>query len=247
MICLLCSQEISNKHFSQHLKKHHQETPENYTLKYIFNGKSPLCKCGCGAITKYVNKEYRFNDYIHNHHKPTLGMEMRQETKKKISERAKERFNVMSESDKLKFSASFKERMNKSMLEKYGIDNIFKIKKFKGKDSWNWKGGVATLDQMIYSDFSFYKLWKYPILCRDHFKCVKCGVGGKKLNVHHNIIKMTHIVDFFIPKDKHELSFEEEGKILDLVVQYHIDNNVSGISLCEECHKKEHQFLDDQD
>lgn len=87
--CKICDEKVSKNYFPQHLKKYHQETPEDYTLKFLCDGKTKLCLCGCGKATKYVKKEYKFNDYIHNHHKPTSGIVMSDDTKLKISKKQK--------------------------------------------------------------------------------------------------------------------------------------------------------------
>ena len=83
--CLVCNKPcVSNRGLSHHLRRHHI-TPEEYTLKYLCEGVNPLCRCGCKNPTKYKNKKYRFNEFVHNHHKPTLGREMTREQKDMIS------------------------------------------------------------------------------------------------------------------------------------------------------------------
>jgi hypothetical protein len=43
-----------------HLKVNHKISKRDYILKYLLNGKQPLCKCGCGQKT-------RINSYDHPH------------------------------------------------------------------------------------------------------------------------------------------------------------------------------------
>ena len=82
----------------------------------------------------------------------------------------------------------------------------------KGKDHWNWKGGISILDDN--RDSNDYKLWRQKIYERDNFKCVKCG-SKEKINAHH-ILAWKYYPD----------------------LRYNIDN---GITLCEKCHIKIHQ------
>lgn len=49
----------------------------------------------------------------------------------------------------------------------------------KGKDHWNWKGGM--IDNR---DSAKYKEWRIKVYERDNYKCVKCG-SKEKLNAHH--------------------------------------------------------------
>lgn len=229
-LCLVCNRQFKNKMaLSKHLNMGHHIDGKEYTLVYIHKNINPVCKCGCGESTKYVNKEYRFNDYIHNHHnydgKSTLGMKVH--TKDSI-----ERAMIA---------------RKKTCLEKYGVDSVMKVKEFSekvrrtGSNHPAWKGGISKLIARLRGSHQIYKLWVYPILCRDGFKCTKCGISSNSLCVHHNKEKMCDIFHKFFPKDLHELSFEEEGRILDMIVHYHVDNSIPGISLCEKCHKEEHK------
>jgi len=60
-----------------------------------------------------------------------------------------------------------------------------------------------------------YKTWRTSVFERDAFTCQRCGKRGVVLNAHHILHWRTH-------PDK----------------RFDIDN---GITLCEECHKKEHR------
>src|SRR3990167_8261822 len=113
------------------------------------------------------------------------------------------------------------------------------IKAMKGVESSRWKGGTSSLTQLLRADYNLYKFWKYPTLQKNQFKCEKC-FSTKKLTIHHDKQKMHEIIELFIPEDKHELSHEEKKDIISKIVQYHVDNNVSGVTLCKDCHKKEH-------
>lgn len=104
----------------------------------------------------------------------------------------------------------------------------------KGLIPWNYKG-ICYIYSMIRD--KLYRFWRYPILERDNFKCVKCG-SIENLNVHHNKERFSEIVSKFIG-DIEELSIDDKREIADKILQYHLDG-VEGITLCNECHKKEH-------
>jgi hypothetical protein len=239
MNCLICTKEIYKKHFPQHLRKYHNIDQQEYTLQYIFNDVNPLCKCGCNQKTQYVKKEYRFNDYLHNHHKPTLGKEMSKKTKEKIAEKQSIYQQSLSKEQRANNTKISLDKARKVFIEKYGVDNPFKILKFEKSNNHNWKGGTGDIKKALFGDYSFYKLWKYPILLRDCFKCTKCN-ELKDLNVHHTQERMTDIYKLFLPEDRLELTYEEKKSIVAKIVQYHIEAKVSGITLCKSCHKQLH-------
>lgn len=82
----------------------------------------------------------------------------------------------------------------------------------KGKDHWNWKGGISVIDDN--RDSFDYKEWRKAVYKRDNYQCVFCG-SKEKLNAHR----------------KKSWKYYPE-------LRYEIDN---GITLCEKCHIKLHQ------
>lgn len=115
-----------------------------------------------------------------------------------------------------------------------------KLKIRTGKDASNWKGGYSSIINLIYSHKKLYVEWKYKILSRDKFRCIKCG-SGECLNVHHNEEKMSDIYYKITENiDITELDFDGKMNLVEQIIDYHIDNDVSGITLCKKCHKKEH-------
>jgi hypothetical protein len=130
-----------------------------------------------------------------------------------------------------------------------------------GPDSSQWKGGVSVLSNAVGSNKDLYKLWKYPKLCAAGFKCQKCD-ENKNLQVHHDVELWSEIIRkvatqynwYELTKgieiiDNPEL-YELKQQISNAVVEYHVNNNVSGKVLCKRCHKDEHasyNFVKDDD
>ncbi len=112
-----------------------------------------------------------------------------------------------------------------------------------GSDHPGWKGGVSEINALARARKRLYTDWKYPILVRDGFKCAECGNTNSKLHVHHNEEQMCKIIEKHILDDMDPKTFEEKEFIADAVVDYHIKNNVSGITLCKECHENKHPSL----
>lgn len=84
---------------------------------------------------------------------------------------------------------------------------------YKGPNHWNWQGGISKENDN--RDSNDYKQWRNNVYKRDNYKCIKCG-SKNKLNAHH-ILSWSHYPE----------------------LRYNIDN---GITLCEQCHIKIHQY-----
>jgi len=211
------------------------------------------CLCGCGQKVK--------NKYVHNHHckgdnnvsrRPDIREKRRQqmirlhqegkippiwctgltkETDERIAKYSKERSENFIQEERDKLSIKMKQQWEDGRIVPLTKSN-----------HPQWKGGTSELIAMIRGSWKMYKEWKYPILQKFEFKCSLCG-STKKLEVHHDKEKMCDIFKNFLLESKKELNFEEKGKICDQVIQYHIDNKISGIVLCKECHKKAHNKI----
>jgi len=128
------------------------------------------------------------------------------------------------------------------------------LKPMYGEESSQWKGGMSPLNHSARADTRFYKEWTYPILKKANFKCEQCQ-DNKNLQVHHDKEKFATILNkiakannWKLDKSKNILNptyelFNLKKKIIKEIIDYHVENNVSGITLCEECHKKEHSCL----
>lgn len=117
-----------------------------------------------------------------------------------------------------------------------------KIVPLYGKNHSRWNGGTSSISMIVYNDHRLYKDWKYPILVRDGFKCIKCG-ETTDLHVHHDKELMCEIIKKHMVDGIEDMSFELKETIADKVVDYHINNQVSGITLCRKCHGDIHPSL----
>lgn len=103
-----------------------------------------------------------------------------------------------------------------------------------GENSTAWKGGKLSMTRRI-KEFQFNNGWYRKIYERDNFQCCKC-TSKNKIEVHHKKPIKTiidEIKQFF--KDDNQL-YSHLIK-LDIILDVNLEN---GITLCRECHKKEH-------
>ncbi len=65
MKCLECDSDFQDgKSLSNHIKRVHGVSGEDYTTKHFYSGQRPLCK-SCGAETRYVS--FTFKEYCKEH------------------------------------------------------------------------------------------------------------------------------------------------------------------------------------
>lgn len=108
--CLICFKTFDSvKLRNKHLIKEHKISFQEYIIKFYYNGKHPVCKCGCGtklAFKPLANgpwfKEYTKNHWPHKKHT--------NETINKIKINTK-----------------------KAMQDKYGVSNVYLLKVVKNK------------------------------------------------------------------------------------------------------------------
>lgn len=110
--------------------------------------------------------------------------------------------------------------------------------------SSQWKGGVSSIQIIARNDKKFYEQWKYPILVRDGFKCIKCK-NATDLHIHHDTETFSEIIKKVMTLDDYENidNFERKKDICERIVNYHVKNNISGITLCKSCHNQMHLSL----
>ena len=56
--------------------------------------------------------------------------------------------------------------------------------KMRGKNHWNWKGGISSINTRIRHSKE-YRLWREAVFIRDDFTCRFCGQRGGRLNADH--------------------------------------------------------------
>lgn len=91
-----------------------------------------------------------------------------------------------------------------------------KFNKVSGKYHWNYNGGISTENHIIRNSTAI-KQWRLRVFERDKYTCMHCGQLGGVLNAHH--IKPFALFP--------EMRF--------------VDSN--GLTLCKNCHIKEHKKL----
>ena len=84
----------------------------------------------------------------------------------------------------------------------------------KGKNHWNWQGGITSEDLKIRQSIEF-RLWREAVFARDNWTCQKCRERGGKLHSHHT------------------KNFAEYPEL-----RFAIDN---GITFCKKCHREFHR------
>jgi len=239
---------------------HKMDTTQFY-VDYNFKGVWPICKCGCGEKVKWAWQLKSFRDYCQGHqarvsnnwgHNPAA-IEKSAKTRRQqyaSGERIQWNKGLTTDDPRVKKNGdAVSEAFDDDRKDKYAI--IMKenrldgtVPTLYGQDHPNWKGGVSEINILARTDKRLYDDWKYPILIRDGFKCVECGGNdGGRLHIHHDKEQMCEIVKKHMPDTDIITDFELKKSIASKIVDYHINNHVSGITLCGRCHNKIHPSL----
>jgi hypothetical protein len=262
--CLIDNKEFPNGGvMARHIKDTHEMTYKEYYHKYILKTDDPpRCKCGCGSIPRWTGMGYK--DFLKGHYSrvhnnwgnnpkaishsietrrkrfasgeiTTWNKGLSKETDKRVKQ------NGMKSSKGIRTNTE-EIRRRSAAMKKNRLNGV--IPTLYGSDHSQWIDGRSKINVLAYNDRRLYKQWKYPILVRDGFKCVECG-EGKKLHIHHDKEKMCDIVKNHLAETTEEMleDFKIKRMIADAVVDYHIKNKVSGITLCSDCHEKYHPSL----
>lgn len=232
--CILSTDYLNT--LPNYYKKSHNLDSEDLYVILFHGGIHPTCRCGCGANLTFSTITRGFESpYVKNHH-------FAESTPKRVAA-LKERYA----NGELEAWAKGKTKDTDERLAYIGrkVSESFTIEKRKEyserMSELVMKGGVSTIKDLY--ETKLYWRWKKPILDKNGYKCQECEMVGGKLHVHHDKERMHEIVAKFLPIEKEErinLSFEKRQEAANKVIEYHLDNNVSGVILCEDCHRSLH-------
>jgi transcription elongation factor Elf1 len=124
----------------------------------------------------------------------------------------------------------FGKKHKKETIKKMSISRTGKI----GENSTAWKGGKLSITRLV-KGFQYRNGWYKKVYERDNFKCTRCN-SKDRIEAHH-IKPIKQIID------ENKMLFEDNDKLylylinLDIIIDEKLEN---GITLCRNCHKKEH-------
>jgi hypothetical protein len=257
--CKECSKEFDKLDSLRiHSMKLHQKSSKELYSDLFLNGEIPKCQCGCNTPTKFISLQKGYDKWIRGHIsrvKNNWGhnqkaIDASADTRRKqyqSGERQVWNVGLTKETDdrveqygKL---VSNSIRMNINEMERRS--NWLSEARLSGKiptkwgiESANWKGGATSINNLVRANKRLYNEWIFPILKNQNFECQTCH-STKELQVHHDVETMSEIIQKFVSKDK-EYTFDDKRKIMNMIIDYHIVNNVSGKVLCKECHSTLH-------
>lgn len=248
---------------SVHFRKRHGTAKDLY-VQLNCDGKVPVCKCGCGVETHFADITRGFSDFIQGHHSRVhnnWGHNEKALEKSHAATRERyakgeietwckgktketdERLAELGRKASATIRANARERKNRSdkMKVQWQTKNIVTL---YGPAHSQWNGGTSSLSAYCHGNRKLYTEWKFPKLQAANFSCSKCG-SPKDLCVHHDKEQMADIIR------RHAEEFGYEGQddvglksaIAESVAEYHVRNKVSGVVLCYDCHKFEHESL----
>jgi hypothetical protein len=257
MQCKICNKELNSiESLRKHYGRIHKIPSQKFYDEFVLNGNIPNCKCGCGEIPKFISFEKGYNEWIRGHISRVknnwghndIAIQKSVETRREqfqsgertvwntgLTKETDDRVRVNGIGRQMAYTDEIKKEYSNRMSE-YRKNGIIPTR--WGKDSANWKGGTSSINNLVRANKRLYEKWIYPILCEQKFSCQKCG-SSKNLEVHHNEETMADILHKFVDKSN-EYTFDEKRDIMNNVIDYHIQNKISGEVLCRECHKDLH-------
>lgn len=260
--CRRCEKKFEKyESLSKHVGRVHKVHSIDFYVEYYLNGEWPLCKCGCGEKVKWCYMIKGFREFCQGHQSrvhnnwgnnpKALAHSLKTRRKrfasgeittwcKGLTKETDVRLEKFGRKVALAFTGDRKMEYSQRMKQNRLNGTIPTL---RGPNHSQWKGGVSEINILARTDKRLYDEWKYPILVRDGFKCVECGASDGKLHIHHDKELMCEIVQKHMPDEEDIVDFELKKSIAEKIVDYHIQNKVSGITLCDKCHNKIHPSL----
>lgn len=249
----------------RHFGRIHKVSSYQFYVDVNLNGVWPVCKCGCGEKVMWSRQLKGFRDFVAGHQSRIhnnwghnqKAIDKSSETRRRQFENGERQVwndGLTKEVDERVKNNGIKSSIgiNSNPLElKRRAENMSKnrlngiIPTLSGSKHSQWIDGRSNISMLVYNDRRLYKEWKYPILCRDGFKCVECNKQKVKLHIHHNKEYMNEIIKKHLIEVTDDMlkDFQIKRMVADSVVDYHIKHKVSGITLCDKCHNKLHPSL----
>jgi len=173
-ICKINNEFFPDRYKNSYLLNNFNITFENYLIKYYLNNIVPICKCGCGTQLKikFYNNEISVSNFTKNHW-----------PHEKHSDEVKQKIKI---------------NTKKSIMNKFGVDNVFKLYEIKekskktkleryGNDKYNnaKKNAATQLDKFYNKLFDSDRLHKEytPLFLFNKYKGV---IGNRKYKFKHN-------------------------------------------------------------
>lgn len=255
--CNHCNTEFETlDKLRRHSGKTHKISSQSLYNEVVLKNNIPTCKCGCGETPKFISFSKGYKEWIRGHIARVENNWGHNESAiKKSSQTRREQYK---NGDRVVWNDGLTKDISKSleiagkkisksftMDKKLEYSNRMRTMRLEGivptrygKESANWKGGTSSINNLIRANKRLYTEWIYPILKEQNFNCQTCS-STKKLEVHHDKEPMSEILQKFIDKTK-EYTFDEKRIIMNDVIDYHINNNISGKVLCKSCHTELH-------
>jgi len=245
---------------SIHWRKGHKKTSEELRILLFHDGKRPICACGCGDLVKFLGIDAGYSKYAWGHasrvnnnwgHNSDALLKSQDKRREQIEAgewtpwnkgETKESSSSVADygNSYAKTFTSEKRKQYSETLRQNRLNGI--VPTLTGSASSQWKGGSSALQPLCRSYLN--RAWTYPKLKEANFTCKKCGANsgnGISMNVHHDKERFAEILQKGIKLfGEAGEDFDKKVQIAEWVTDYHLQNDISGIVLCEQCHKLEH-------
>lgn len=250
---------------SLHFRNKHgngAELREIMRLKLVaekHGGVTPTCKCGCGGVPKYYDYDRGYVEYIRGHqarihnnwgHNEQALAKSHATTKARYDAGDLQVWNKGLTSDSDEHVAAYGESVSNTLLSdpKHHAQRSShmasqwetgSITPLTGSSHPMWAGGTSALQPLVRSHL--HAIWTYPKLRASNFTCQDCGANHVELHVHHDGERFASILRKAIAVlGAAGDDFEKKAAVANWVADYHVQNDVSGVVLCERCHQERH-------